>query len=604
MVASLAAALVALMAACSNTIEPEVEVLAAQAVDSRYIVVLDPEFAPDGHAANKARAAEIARSLGLSPLHTYGTALFGFSAVVPEERLGALKRDPRVAYVEADQLAHIFSQEVPTGISRIYAANNSTININGVDDRVDVDVAVIDTGVQLDHPDLHVVASTDCSGGSPFRGSCTDGAGEDDNGHGTHVAGTIGALDNDIGVVGVAPGARLWSVKVLRSDGSGYMSWIIAGVDYVTAHAEQIEVANMSLGCKCQSDALDEAITNSVAAGIVYVVAAGNSNEDAKDFSPASHEDVITVSALADFDGKPGGEGQPTCRDDEDDTLANFSNWGEAVDIAAPGVCINSTWLDSGYLTASGTSMAAPHVAGAAAILASQDAPGGKGGVDAIKNTIIDQANDSWEDADKDKRLGDDKYHRILDVGDEETFAPLLVSGEGEPAPEGPTADFTYECDELSCTFDASSSTGSIETWQWDFGDDNGGSGEKISHKYADDGTYTVTLTVTDDNDLENTTENDVTVSSSGDADSDTDIALSATGYKVRGLQKVDLTWSGATSDMVDIWWDGNGEEVVATTANDGEYTHDIDRRGGGAYTYWLCEEDSGACSDEVTVTF
>jgi hypothetical protein len=148
------------------------------------------------------------------------------------------------------------------------------------------------------------------------------------------------------------------------------MSWIVAGIDWVTANHKTIEVANMSLGCECTSQAMDDAITTSTQAGIVYVVAAGNSGKNASTFSPANHENVIAVSAMADFDGKAGAAAATTCRSDvgTDDTFATFSNFGDDVDLAAPGVCINSTIPGGGYAQYSGTSMASPHVAGAAAL--------------------------------------------------------------------------------------------------------------------------------------------------------------------------------------------------------------------------------------------
>jgi subtilisin len=387
----------------------------AEMVPGRYIVILQPGV----------DAASVAASHGARPDHAYERALNGFAGPLSSQQVASLRADPRVLFIEQDQVVSIATQEIPTGISRIFAPGNENIGINGVDDyRVDVDVAVIDTGIDLGHPDLNVVASTDCSGGSPFRKSCGSG-GDDDHGHGTHVAGTIAAIDNGIGVVGVAPGARLWAVKVLSKSGSGYMSWIIAGVEYVTENAAQIDVANMSLGCECSSAALDTAIGNSVAAGVVYVVAAGNSAKDASTFSPANHPDVITVSALADFDGAPGGLGSPTCRNDEDDTLANFSNHGSKIDITAPGVCILST-VPGGYATYSGTSMAAPHVAGAAALLASMNSPTSKAGVQVLAQTLLENGNYDWVDD-----SGDGIQEPLLDVSNSTVFNPVVVAGGG-----------------------------------------------------------------------------------------------------------------------------------------------------------------------------
>ncbi len=383
--------------------------------------------------------ADLKNAHGLGVEHTYRHALRGMAAVVPEGRLNALERDPRIASVEANQEVHTFAEtEVPTGVQRIFADDNANITIDGNDDhRIDVDVAVIDTGIDLDHPDLNVATSTDCSGGSPFKAKCGDG-GDDDNGHGTHVAGTIGAVDNGTGVVGVAPGARLHSVKVLDADGSGYVSWIVAGIDHVTATrtdddpSNDIEVANMSLGFAGSNSALDEAITNSVAAGITYAVAAGNSADDATNYSPANHPDVITVSALADTDGEAGGLGDGSSWG-ADDTLASFSNYGDAIDIAAPGVDIESTY-PGGYNTLSGTSMASPHVAGAAALLAASDSytPA------QIRDTILAEGNFDWTDD-----SGDGIHEPLLDVKNTEVFAPATVDGTSVPSdttpPDAPT---------------------------------------------------------------------------------------------------------------------------------------------------------------------
>jgi subtilisin family serine protease len=404
------AALVAAPAWAQGSSDDALSRRPAGVVPGQYIVVLQDDI-----SNVRGRANEMAADYGLGLQRIYTVALKGFSAQVPAAALRLLENDPDVAYVEPDQFVQAFAQSVPTGIRRIFADDNSNIGVDGIDTpRVDVDVAVIDTGTGP-HNDLNVVSRVNCAQGGPFGQSCTSG-GNDDNGHGTHVGGTIGAIDNGNGVVGVAPGARLWSVKVLNKRGSGYMSWIVAGIDYVTANAGTIEVANMSLGCECTSSALNTAITNSVAAGVTYAVAAGNSDKNAATFSPANHPDVITVSALADFNGEPGGGAPATCRSDVDDTLANFSNFGATVEVAAPGVCILSTWLNGGYNTISGTSMASPHVAGAAALLAATD---GTYTPAAIRNTIKTSGNSDWTDD-----SGDGVKEPLLDVSNENTYSP------------------------------------------------------------------------------------------------------------------------------------------------------------------------------------
>jgi subtilisin family serine protease len=333
----------------------------------------------------------------------YTYALQGFAAVVPPARLAQLEADPRVVSVQPDAVVTVghhcvapdhprhndcpdptdppvedpttttapSGQTIPTGINRIDGSPaGAPLNLAGT-----VGVAVIDTGIDVDHPDLNVsTVGKNCAGGPTSKF-------DDGNGHGTHVAGTIGAIDNDFGVVGVAPGVDLYAVKVLKNGGIGFRSDIICGIDWVTENAVgnggQISVANMSIGgggsddgksCGATSDAYKKAICAAVNAGVTFVVAAGNESDDAANHLPAAYDMVITVSALADFDGLPGELATYTCRVDEDDTFANFSNYGPDVDIIAPGVCILSTWSGGGYNTISGTSMASPHVAGAAAL--------------------------------------------------------------------------------------------------------------------------------------------------------------------------------------------------------------------------------------------
>ena len=395
-----------------------------------YIIVFKDIVNP--HAA----APEFAKAYGLQPGFIYEHALKGMSAVVPEGRLTALQHDPRVAYVSEDLVRSINVQEMPTGIRRIFADTNPEIAINGIDDyRVDVDVAVIDTGVDFQHPDLNVAGGVNCYNWLPFSASCKAG-GDDDHYHGTHVAGTIGALDNGIGVVGVAPGARIWAVKVLSSSGSGYSSQIIAGIDWVAANAATIEVANMSLGGSGFSQAEYDAIQGAVNLGVAFAVAAGNDDADANNYSPGGFDNVLSVSALADFNGLPGGEAASTCRADQDDTLADFSNWGPEVDVAAPGVCILSTYpLEQGtYGTISGTSMASPHAAGALALLASANNPKNATDVYNLYNQVKSAGNYNWTDD-----SGDGIQEPLLDVSNTAIFNPVLVPGTGGAPPAAPT---------------------------------------------------------------------------------------------------------------------------------------------------------------------
>ncbi|MDA0891507.1 MAG: S8 family serine peptidase, partial [Proteobacteria bacterium] len=344
----------------------------------RYIVTLK-----DGADSN-ALSQRLAKQAGGKRGYVYSNALNGFSIEMPKAVLNGLRNHPKVMLVEEDLAQQAIAQRIPEGITRIFASQNTDFDIDGTDDnRVDADVAILDTGIDVDHPDLNVVGGANCLQSFKTRGRTTyycdaNVSADDDQYHGTHVAGTVAALDNGIGVVGVAPGARLWAVKVLDSDGSGYTSGIIGGIDWVVAQGD-IEVMNLSLGGSGVSSAYQTAIDNAVASGVTVVVAAGNSAADSANYSPAFVRSAITVSALADFDGLEGGKGTSCDADDteQDDTLADFSNFGVPVDIAAPGYCVYSTIpteyavAEPGYYSLDGTSMAAPHVAGAAAVLAS-----------------------------------------------------------------------------------------------------------------------------------------------------------------------------------------------------------------------------------------
>jgi subtilisin len=334
-------------------------------IPGQYIVVVKSGFDARDVARDHARSADA------RVLHTYRAALNGYSARLTAAGLAEVRADGRVLSVSADRTVHAVAQSLPTGVNRVQGDVSSTVSGNG-SGSISTPVAVLDTGIDLSHADLNVVGGRNCSTGRSYH---------DGNGHGTHVAGTIAARDDGVGVVGMAPGAPLYAVRVLNNAGSGSWSSIACGIDWVTANASRlgIKVANMSLGGSgsdgaCGSSVLHRAICNSVNAGVTYVVAAGNSNANFKDFVPATYDQVLTVTAVADFNGQPGGGAAATCRSDVDDTAANFSNWtiagsaDEGHTIAAPGVCILSSWKGGGYNTISGTSMASPHVAGTAAL--------------------------------------------------------------------------------------------------------------------------------------------------------------------------------------------------------------------------------------------
>src|SRR5215204_491456 len=399
-----------------------VEKSAGQAVPGRYIVVLRD----DANAQNVAE--EHSRRLGAEVTSVYQHALQGYAAKIPSARLSEVNSDPRVLFVQPDRTAVAFDQTTPKGVDRIEGDLSSTQSGNGSGSDVDVDVAVIDTGINKTHPDLKVAGGRNFASWSLSKDGNTKW--EDGHGHGTHVAGTVAARDNDFGAVGVAPGARLYGVKVLSNSGTGYQSWIINGIDWVTAHANTIDVANMSLGGSgtdgsCGSNAYHKAICNSVAAGVTYTVAAGNNNADLQTFVPAAYNEVLTATAASDSDGISGGTGAaPSCRTGEkDDYAATFSNYATLADqdhtIAAPGVCIYSTWKNGGYNTISGTSMASPHIAGTAALcIATGRCTGGPATIIAkLRNDAAARATSYGFVGDPNRPIGNRYYGYLVYAG-------------------------------------------------------------------------------------------------------------------------------------------------------------------------------------------
>jgi subtilisin family serine protease len=322
----------------------------------------------------QAVGAQAVGALGGRIEHVYRHALLGFSFRGSAAAAQALTRNPDVLQVVADRELRAVGETLPWGIKRIDALHPEAPDAHEAGfTGAGVSIGILDTGIDLDHPDLNV----DVARGLNCMGS---GPPEDGHGHGTHVAGTAAAVRNGDGVVGVAPDAVVVPIKVLDDSGVGTDATVICGIDYLTALAtdgdptNDIAVANMSLGEQgaagnCTDGGLHEAMCESIAAGVTYVVAAGNSSIDASGFVPAAYPEVITVSAMVDLDGEPGGAAGCYLFIYCDDDFAFFSDYGAVVDVIAPGVNIYSTWMGGGYRASDGTSMAAPHVAGVAALV-------------------------------------------------------------------------------------------------------------------------------------------------------------------------------------------------------------------------------------------
>jgi len=387
-------------------------------IPGHYIVVLEDSTDHPGAVAQAQTDAHGGR-LGF----VYRYALKGYSAELSDEAVEALRSDPRVKSVTPDREAKPGFQSNPTGVKRVFAIANQKLAINTkADFVVDADIAVMDTGVEEKHPDLKVVKVIDC-----MSKTCSAETENVPSGsHGTHVAGIAAAIDNAEGVVGVAPGARIWSVKISTATSTSE-AVLLAGVDWVTSKASEIEVANMSIWCICSMPLLEAAIKKTVENGVVFVTIAGNKAElNAENVSPAKNPDAITVGSIADYDGQPNGESKtPPCSlahyeklvgAEEDDTWANESSWGPVVDIVAPGICIYSSVLSKLYGFDSGTSMAAPHVAGAAAILAAQSNPNNKADVEKIRETILEEGNKNWT------AEYEGEQQPLLDVSNEAVF--------------------------------------------------------------------------------------------------------------------------------------------------------------------------------------
>jgi subtilisin family serine protease len=579
------------------------------AIPGRYIVVLK-----QGH-----QPAEVAAKHGLKTRHVFDHALHGFAGEISADRLEALQKDPRIEFIEPELELFSSAQTLSTGVKRIGASLSPLAKIDGLDERINADIAILDTGI-APHADLNIFTNV-----SFIAGQTTDG-----NGHGTHVAGIAAAIDNGVGVVGVAPGARLWGVKVMDNTGAGTTGSIIQGVDFVTQNAGQIEVANLSFAGIGYSSALRQAISNSVAKGVVFVVSAGNDSRDiygpdgvqntADDSIPASYPEVMTVSAMYDLDGVASS----------DDALASFSNYsrsavagrpvtspGAAIDLAAPGVNIASTYLNGGYATMSGSSMASPHAAGAAALYIAAHSRGtNAAGVYAIRQALINlsQPQSAWGSANtQDPDVNHEGLVYVANITTPYNSPPTVVittPGTGSTLSSGSVATFTGAATDPEtgdCTANmiwTSSLDGQIGT---------GGSCSKALSV----GNHTITASVTDSTGKTGAASITISVVNTPPPTQTLGVSLETDKTSYVNANRVSFTVtvtdaanriSGATASLSLVTSNGRRVNYNATTDSNGiakiQYKINSNRDGVGTFTATVTAFKNGYNSGSDSTTF
>ena len=554
------ALLVLAVSACQDPVTPTpvapvlprtTAALAAPDSDS-YIVLLSPSVQNVDN-----RADEIARAHSGRLSHRYYTAVKGFAGHFSAKEAEKIARRADVVLVEHDSPMSIGTTQAnpPLGLDRIDQvalplSGTYTFTATGAG----VNAYIIDTGIRTSHSEFGGRATGDFT-------AIDDGNGANDcNGHGTHVAGTVGGA-----TFGVAKQVRLHAVRVLDCNGFGTASSVIAGVDFVTANHVSPAVANMSLGGGA-STAVDDAVRGSIAAGVVYSIAAGNDNDDACLGSPGRVAEALTVGAT----------------DPSDDARAFFSNVGTCVDLFAPGIGILSAFNGSDTQTAtlSGTSMSTPHVTGAAALYL--------------------QVNPNATPNDVGAAITGNATSGI--VGDAGTGSPnrLLFTGfiSATPDQQPPVARFTVSCSDLICTLDGRSSTDDIGIvkFAWDLGrfPDPTATGAIVGVAYPHEGSRTVTLTVTDGAGLTSSTTQTFEVGGPNQA---------PTASFTASCDGLTCSFdSNASTDDIDIttqsWNFGDGSTFGGVQAVV-SHTYAV----GGTYTVSLTVGDAGALTNTTTRT-